>query len=68
MGRASHGRGNDLLRAQTLSQEGQYGTLWRVLHGMNFMYDVLEKAQKEINGPQADLELNTTTLVSTQPG
>jgi hypothetical protein len=43
-------------RAQKLGQEGQYGTLWRVLHGMNFMSNVLEKAQAEVNEPQVDLE------------
>jgi hypothetical protein len=43
-------------RAQRVSQEGQYGALWRVLHGMNFMYDVLEKAQEEINKSNADFE------------
>jgi hypothetical protein len=43
-------------RAQKLGEEGRYGTLWRVLHGMNFMSDVLEKAQDEVNGPQVDLE------------
>jgi hypothetical protein len=43
-------------RAQKLGQEGQYGTLWRVLHRMNFMSDVLEKAQEVVNKPQVDLE------------
>jgi hAT family protein len=43
-------------RAQKLGREGQYGTLWRVLHGMNFMYDVLEKAQAEVNRPEIDDE------------
>jgi hypothetical protein len=43
-------------RAQKLGQEGQYGTLWRVLYGMNFMSDVLEKVQEEVNKPQVDLE------------
>jgi hAT family C-terminal dimerisation region len=41
-------------RAQKLGQEGPYGALWRVLHGMNFMSHVLEKARGEVNEPQAD--------------
>lgn len=43
-------------RAQKVGREGQYGTLWRVLHGMNYMYEVLEKAQKEVNEPGTNLE------------
>lgn len=43
-------------RAQKLGQEGRYGTLWRVLHGMNFMSDILGKAQEEVNEPQVDLK------------
>ena len=43
-------------RAQAAGREGQYGTLWRVLHGMNFMYNILEKAQKEVNTPGTDVE------------
>ena len=39
-------------RAQKL-EEGRYGTLWRV---MNFMSDVLEKAQDEVDESQVDLE------------
>jgi hypothetical protein len=30
--------------------------LWRVLYSMNFMYNVFEKAQKEINKFNADFE------------
>ena len=53
-------------RAQKLGEEGRYGTLWRVLHSMNFMSDVLEKAQDE-NGPQVDLE-QTEHFNTTQRG
>jgi hypothetical protein len=42
-------------RAQKL-EEGRYGTLWRGLHAMNFMSDVLEKARDEVDEPQVDLE------------
>ena len=44
-------------RAQKDGREGQYGSLSRVLHGMNFMNDVLSKAQEEVNEPGVDREL-----------
>lgn len=43
-------------RSQKAGREGQYGTLWRVLHGMNFMYGVLAEEQKEINQAHTDLQ------------
>ena len=53
-------------RAQKIGREGQYGTLWRVLHAMNFMYDVLEKAQEEVNGSGVDDEENEDYLEETE--
>lgn len=43
-------------RAQKAGREGQYGTLQSVITGMNYMYDVLKKAQIEVNEHQDDLE------------
>jgi hypothetical protein len=39
--------------------------LWRVLHGMNFMYKVLENAQKEVNDSQSQADLERTEHYNT---